>query len=131
MIIQKTVKKIRALIRKLKVKKLFQSKLYVNFIRIFSFDYEQMVALEPRSEGNFFRNSPPAVHPVGGTARRQSGISLDNLRLYHRVCNPFNLWFWGRISYTKNEVQKRKVPDYFNTDFTVHTALGRISGGCI
>jgi hypothetical protein len=77
--IQKTIKKIRALIRKLKIKKLFQSKLHEYFIRIFSFDYESMVALEPRSKGNFYRNSPPVVHPVAGTARRQSVISLDAL----------------------------------------------------
>jgi len=95
--IQKTIKKIRALIRKLKIKKLIQSKLHEYFIRIFSFDYESMVALEPRSKGNFYRNSPPVVHPMVGTVGRPSGISLDNLRLYHRVCTPFNLWFWDRI----------------------------------
>ena len=45
----------------------------------FTFVYESMVALEPRSKGDFFRHSPTAVHPVAGTARRQCGISLDAL----------------------------------------------------
>lgn len=88
-----------------------------------------MVALEPRSKGNSFRHSPSAVHPVAGTARRQSGISLDNLRLYRRVGTPFYLWFWVRIPGSENEVQKKKVPDYFSTDLPVYSPMGRISGG--
>ena len=45
----------------------------------FTFDYESMVALEPRSKGDFYGHSPPIVHPMAGTARWQSGISLDAL----------------------------------------------------